>query len=56
MELHKLILKTPPNKPLTATKPTAMLQAKVAPLLRLAAGRWGQYIINSSHTRNGKEK
>ena len=27
------------NKSLTATKPTAMLQAKVSPLLRLAIGR-----------------
>jgi len=30
---------TTPNMPLTATKPMAMLQAKVSPLLRLAAGR-----------------
>jgi len=28
-----------PNMPLNATRPTAMLQAKVAPLLRLAANR-----------------
>jgi hypothetical protein len=34
--------KTTTNEPLTATKPTAMLQAKVLPLLRLAAGRWPQ--------------
>jgi len=33
--------------PLTATKPTAMLQAKVSPLLRLAALRWLQYFIKA---------
>jgi len=31
------------NMPLTATKPTAMLQTKVAPLLRLAAARWAKH-------------
>jgi len=33
--------------PLTATKLTAMLQAKVAPLLRLAASRWLQYFLET---------
>lgn len=31
---------TEPNKPATATKPAAMLQAKVSPLLRLQALRY----------------
>jgi len=36
------------NKSLTATKPTAMLQAKVSPLLRLAIGRWAQ-LFSTTH-------
>jgi hypothetical protein len=31
------------NKSLTATKPRYCCFAKVAPLLRLAIGRWGQW-------------
>jgi len=44
------------NMPATATKLTYCRVAKALPLLRLQARRWGQYIINSSHRQNGKER